>query len=111
MEIDLHQYIKKIVLHLLSQLKQYEWDLYWLKCMIYNALREMLGMFPSHLLLRKNCTSLLDQNLDQNLLEKDVSSVNQFMEQRLEQHNFMDHYLQKIDLFIFYHQELIQIYG
>ena len=28
MEIDLHQYIKKIVLHLLSQLKQYEWDFY-----------------------------------------------------------------------------------
>ena len=68
-------------------------------------------MFPSHLLLQKNYTSLLDQNLDQNLLEKDASSVNQFMEQLLEQHNFMNHYLQKFDVFIFYHQELIQIYG
>ena len=111
MEIDLQQYIKKTVLHLLYQLKQKERNLYWLKCMIYNVLQEMLGMFPTHLLLQKNYTSLLDQNLDKNLLEKDVSSVNQFMEQRLEQYNFMDHYLQKFDLFIFYHQELIQIYG
>ena len=89
MEIDLQQYIKKTVLHLLYQLKQKERNLYWLKCMIYNALQEMLGMFPSHLLLQKNYTSLFDQNLDQNWLE---------------QHSFMDHYLQKFDLFIFYHQ-------